>query len=90
MAVGMGLCLAISIGLPYGEFIIQGTRLGLSSSTPAAFFLLFLLVVLVQPLLSVVRWSLNRAEPFCFLVWRTPRLEQRAKSAAFSPVLSVL
>ena len=62
MAVGMGLCLAISIGLPYGEFIIQGTRLGLSSSTPAAFFLLFLLVVLVQPLLSVVRWSLNRAE----------------------------
>jgi hypothetical protein len=57
MAVGMGLCLAISIGLPYGEFIIQGTRLGLSSSTPAAFFLLFLLVVLVQPLLSVVRWS---------------------------------
>ena len=28
MAVGMGACLAIAVGLPYGEFVIQGTRLG--------------------------------------------------------------
>ena len=64
MAAGMALCLLIGVGLPYGEFIIQGTRLGLSSSTPAAFFLLFLLVVLVQPLLGVARrsWMFNRAE----------------------------
>jgi hypothetical protein len=44
MLAGMLLCLLISMGLPYGEFVIQGTRLGLSSSTPAAFFLLFVLV----------------------------------------------
>jgi hypothetical protein len=64
MAVGMGLCLLISVGLPYGEFIIQGTRLGLSSSTPAAFFLLFLLVVFVQPVLGTMRrsWLFNRSE----------------------------
>ncbi len=64
MLVGMVLCLVIALGLPYGEFIIQGTRLGLSSSTPAAFFLLFVFVVAVQPLLGSVRrsWALNRAE----------------------------
>ena len=64
MIFGMGLCLVIAVGLPYGEFIIQGTRLGLSSSTPAAFFLLFIIVVLVQPLIGILKssWMLNRAE----------------------------
>ena len=41
MLTGLGLCVLIAVGLPYGEFVIKGTRLGLSSSTPAAFFLLF-------------------------------------------------
>ena len=70
MATGLFLCLLISMGLPYGEFIIQGTRLGLSSSTPAAFFLLFLLVVIVQPLLATLRrrWSFNRAELLLIVV----------------------
>ena len=70
MVMGMGLCLLISIGLPYGEFIVQGTRLGLSSSTPAAFFLLFLLIVLVQPVLATVRrsWLFNRAELLLIVV----------------------
>lgn len=64
MLTGLGLCALISVGLPYGEFVIKGTRLGLSSSTPAAFFLLFWLVALVQPLLGLVRrhWAFNRAE----------------------------
>ncbi len=64
MLVGMLLCAVIALGLPYGEFIIQGTRLGLSSSTPAAFFLLFVFVVIIQPLLGLVRrsWALNRAD----------------------------
>ena len=48
MLTGLGLCALISVGLPYGEFVIKGTRLGLSSSTPAAFFLLFWLLALVQ------------------------------------------
>ena len=64
MLVGMLLCGLIAAGLPYGEFVIRGTRLGLSSSTPAAFFLLFVLVALVQPLLGSVRrsWIFTRAE----------------------------
>jgi succinate dehydrogenase hydrophobic anchor subunit len=64
MLVGMLLCLLISMGLPYGEFVIQGTRLGLSSSTPAAFFLLFVLVAFVHPLLGLLRrsWAFTQAE----------------------------
>ncbi len=64
MFVCVVLCMVIGLGLPYGEFIIQGTRLGLSSSTPAAFFLLFVFVVVVQPLLGLMRpaLALNRAE----------------------------
>ena len=64
MLTGLGLCALISVGLPYGEFVIKGTRLGLSSSTPAAFFLLFWLLALVQPLLGLMRrqWMFNRAE----------------------------
>lgn len=60
----MLLCGLISAGLPYGEFVIQGTRLGLSSSTPAAFFLLFVLVAMVQPLLGSARrsWIFSRGE----------------------------
>ena len=64
MLAGMLLCGLIAAGLPYGEFVIQGTRLGLSSSTPAAFFLLFVLMVLVQPLLGAMRrlWLFTRGE----------------------------
>ena len=64
MLTGLLLCVLIACGLPYGEFVIQGTRLGLSSSTPAAFFLLFLLVALMQPLLGLARrsWLFNRVE----------------------------
>ena len=36
--VGAALSLLIAIGIPYGSMVIQGSRLGLSSATPAAFF----------------------------------------------------
>ena len=64
MIVGMLLCGAIGVGLPYGEFVLHGTQLGLNSSTPAAFFLLFVLLAALQPLLGSVRrsWLFNRAE----------------------------
>ena len=45
MLVGVLLCGVIAVGLPYGEFVLNGTQMGLNSSTPAAFFLLFLLKV---------------------------------------------
>ena len=64
LVAGLLLCAGISVAIPYGEFVIQGTRLGLSSSTPAAFFLLFLLILFVQPLLGAVRpsWRFTRDE----------------------------
>ena len=64
MLMGTLLCGGIAVGLPYGEFVVQGTQLGLNSSTPAAFFLLFVLLALVQPLLGSVRrsWLFTRAE----------------------------
>lgn len=62
--VGCLMCLAIAIGDPYGSMVIQGTRLGLSSCTPAAFFLLFVLLLTVQVLLGLVKrsWAFSRSE----------------------------
>ncbi|HCK76270.1 MAG TPA: hypothetical protein DHW07_03915, partial [Gammaproteobacteria bacterium] len=64
MLVGGLLCGVIAVGLPYGEFVLNGTQMGLNSSTPAAFFLLFLLVALIQPILGLLRrdWLFTRAE----------------------------
>ena len=58
------MCAVIAVGIPYGAMVIQGTRLGLSSCTPAAFFLLFVLLLTVQVLLGTMRrtWALTRAE----------------------------
>jgi hypothetical protein len=50
LAVGLACCLIIAVGVPYGSFLIRGARLGLSSSTPAAFFGLFVLLLTLQPL----------------------------------------
>ena len=58
--VGAALSLAIAIGIPYGSMVIQGSRLGLSSATPAAFFLLFVLLLTVQVALG--RWGFRRGE----------------------------
>jgi hypothetical protein len=64
LVVGLFLCAGISVGIPYGEFVIQGSRLGLSSSTPAALFLLFLLIAVIHPLLASLRpsWGFTRDE----------------------------
>ena len=62
--LGSILSLAIGLILPVTEFLIQGTRLGLSSATPAAFFLLF--VILIGPQFFVkclkAKWALGRSE----------------------------
>ncbi len=64
LLVGMLMSGVIAVALPYGEFVLNGTQMGLNSSTPAAFFLLFVLIALVQPLLATLRrrWRFNRAE----------------------------
>lgn len=70
MAVGMLLAFCVAAGLPYGEFLVKGTRFGVSSSAPAAFFLLFLVLLIVQPLISLVRrtWLFSRDEVLLILV----------------------
>ena len=44
--------------------VIQGTRLGLSSCTPAAFFLLFVLLATMHILLGLLKrnWAFQRGE----------------------------
>ena len=65
-AILLGLLLSTAIGLilPVTEFVVRGTRLGLSSATPAAFFLLFLILIGPQLLLKFVKptMALKRQE----------------------------
>ncbi|MBI1922686.1 hypothetical protein HYR99_00400 [Candidatus Poribacteria bacterium] len=65
-AVLLGCILSLGIGLilPVTEFLIQGTRLGLSSATPAAFFLLFVILIGPQFLIKCLKpaWALGRSE----------------------------
>ena len=62
--IGLAFCAVIAVCVPYGGMLIRGSRLGLSSATPAAFFALFLLLLLVQPLLRGLNagWALRRGE----------------------------
>ena len=59
-ALGVGLALSVLIGVatPYNEMIVKGSRLGLSSLTPAAFFLFFVWLIGVNPLLKMMRPAL--------------------------------
>ena len=58
------MCVVIAIGIPYGSMVIQGTRLGLSSCTPAAFFLLFVLLLSVHLVLGLLKrsWAFRPGE----------------------------
>ena len=62
--VGSCLSLLIAIAIPYGSMVIQGSRLGLSSATPAAFFLLFVLLLTLHILLGALNraWAFSRGE----------------------------
>ena len=62
--VGSAMSLLIAIGIPYGSMVIQGSRLGLSSATPAAFFLLFVLLLTLHILLGGLNraWAFSRGE----------------------------
>ena len=63
IAVGCLLCAVIGVGAPYTTMLLRGTPMGFSSSTPAAFFLLFV-VMLVHVLLRSCRrtWGFTRGE----------------------------
>jgi len=54
----------LGIGAPYENLIISGSPLHLDYSTPAAVFLFFLFLILVNPLLGFLRrkWRFSRVE----------------------------
>ena len=62
--LGGMLSALIAVGIPYGSMVIQGSRLGLSSATPAAFFLFFILLLTLHLALGAIRrsWALSRGE----------------------------
>ena len=94
LLVGSILCGAIAVGLPYGEFVVQGTRLGLSSSTPAAFFLLFILLALIQPILGLIGPGarFNRSELLLItaMMMLTTAIPSRGLTGALLPAISSL
>ena len=62
--LGSLLCAIIAVGAPYGRQIIKGTALALTSATPVAFFLLFVLLLTLHLLLGWCRrrWAFTRGE----------------------------
>ena len=62
--IGCVLCAVIAIGAPYGRQLIQGTSLALTSATPIAFFLFFVLLLTLHLVLGWCRrgWALQRGE----------------------------
>lgn len=61
--VGCLMCVAIALGAPYTTMLLRGTPMGFSSCTPAAFFLLFLLLIFQVGLKLCRRsWGLTRGE----------------------------
>ncbi|HZP82571.1 MAG TPA: DUF6785 family protein, partial [Chthonomonadaceae bacterium] len=63
VVLGALLCLLIGVGAPYSTHLLQGSYMDLDYSTPAAVFLLFVLVVFVSPLLRLLkRRALSAAE----------------------------
>ena len=74
--VGALLCLGIAVGVPYGGMVVQGTRLGLSSCTPAALFMLFVWLAIPQILLGLLnrKWMFRQGELitiYCMMVVAT-------------------
>jgi len=58
------LCAIIAVGAPYARQIVKGTALALTSATPVAFFLLFVLLLTLHLLLGRCRrkWAFTRGE----------------------------
>ena len=70
---GCALSALIAIGVPYGSMLIQGTRMGLSSATPAAFFLFFVLLLSLHLGLGALKrvWAFGNGELLTIFVMMT-------------------
>ena len=90
----MGVCGALCLGLgsTYNDMIIKGSRLANWNLTPAAFFLFFLLVAIVNVVLRLIhpRLALRRGELAVayFLILLGNTLTGRAFSAMVLPVIT--
>ena len=62
--IGSLSALAIALILPYTLNVMRGSRIGLSSCTPAAFILFFVLLLTVQVVLAMIKrgWHLRPGE----------------------------
>ena len=62
--IGTAASLLVGAGVAYADNFIRGSNLALDLGSPAALFLLFVLVILLNPLLGWVRrvWYLSTAE----------------------------
>ena len=62
--LGALLCVAIALGVPHTTMLVKGTPMGFSSSTPAAYCLLFFLLITVHVALALPKrqWGLQWGE----------------------------
>ena len=62
--LGALLCVAIALGVPHTTMLVKGTPMGFSSSTPAAYCLLFFLLITVHVVLALPKrqWGLQWGE----------------------------
>ncbi|MEW6750793.1 MAG: DUF6785 family protein [Candidatus Latescibacterota bacterium] len=93
-ALGVGLAGAALIGLgsTYNDMIVKGSGLAIWNLTPAAIFLFFVLVVLVNPVLGLIhrRLALARGElaVVFFLLLLANTLSSRGLPAQLLPVIT--
>jgi hypothetical protein len=64
VTLGVGLCFMIGVASPYAVYVMKSTDMTLTSNTPAAVFLYFLWIGVVQVVLGAIHWrlSLSRGE----------------------------
>ena len=62
--LGALLCVVIALGVPHTTMLVKGTPMGFSSSTPAAYCLLFFLLITVHVVLALPKrqWGLQWGE----------------------------
>lgn len=65
-SIGVGLlgALILAVGIPYGDMIIKGSRMGVWNTLPGAIFVFFVFVAMVNPVLRLFhrRLMLDRSE----------------------------
>ena len=69
LLTGFAFVVLIAVMTPYNEMLVKGSRLGLSSLTPAAFFLFFILSLFINPVLNRINASWSFTKPELLLVF---------------------